>query len=161
MDKVDRINLIFHNEVYKKYLEKNRNCEKDRYFCLHDLQHFLDVARIAYIISLERDINIKKDIIYAAALLHDIGRWQQYEHDIPHDEASSQLAVEILQTSDFTDGEIDLITGAIREHREKDKNSELGFLLYAGDKLSRKCYDCDAFKQCNWSEDKKNLDIIY
>ncbi|MFT8316486.1 MAG: HD domain-containing protein [Clostridium sp.] len=161
MDKVDRINLIFHNETYRKYLEKNRNCEKDRCFCLHDLQHFLDVARIAYIISLEKDINIKKDIIYAAALLHDIGRWQQYEDDIPHDEASSQLAVEILQTSKFTSDEITLIAESIRSHRKEDKNSELSFLLYASDKLSRKCYYCSAFKQCNWSEDKKNLDIIY
>lgn len=161
MDKVDRINLILHNKLYRKYLEKNKNCEKNRPFCFHDLDHFLDVARIAYIISLEKHIGIPKDIIYAAALLHDIGRWQQYKYDIPHEKASAELAVEILQISNFNNCEIDFITEAIKSHREGTENSELSILLYTSDKLSRKCYSCCAINQCNWSSDKKNLDIVY
>lgn len=161
MDKVDRINLIFHNKIYRKYLEKNKNCEKNRHFCFHDLDHFLDVARIAYIISLEKHINIPKDIIYGAALLHDIGRWQQYKYNIPHDEASAELAVQILQASDFHSNEINLITEAIKNHRDQNESSELSLLLYKSDKLSRKCYNCSVFNQCNWSEDKRNLNIIY
>ena len=37
--------------------------EKSRIFCKHDLQHSLDVARIAYILNLEADLKIEKEII--------------------------------------------------------------------------------------------------
>lgn len=161
MDTVDRINLILHNKTYRKYLEKNENCERNRNFCLHDLSHFLDVARIAYIISLENGLSISKDIIYAAALLHDIGRWKQYKYNIPHDESSAELAVQILQSSEFSSNEISLITEAIKNHRDKNEDSGLSYLLYTSDKLSRKCYNCSAFNQCNWSDNKKNLNVIY
>lgn len=161
MDKIDRINLILHNKIYRKYLDENRQCEKERIFCLHDLQHFLDVARIAYIIALEKNMNIKKDIIYGAALLHDIGRWKQYKYDIPHDEASAELSIDILKAADFNDEEINFITKAITNHRNKERNSEFGFLLYTSDKLSRKCYDCSASQECNWSKHKKNFNIVY
>lgn len=161
MGKIDRINLILHNSLYRQYLNKNKECEKKRCFCLHDLQHFLDVARIAYIISLEKNMNIKKDIIYGAALLHDIGRWKQYEYNIPHDEASAELSIDILKASEFDVEEINMITEAIKNHRNKENNSELGCLLYTSDKLSRKCFDCSASSNCNWSMDKRNLQILY
>ncbi|WP_010235382.1 HD domain-containing protein [Clostridium arbusti] len=161
MGEVDRINLIFNNKIYRKYLEKNKSYEENRCFCLHDLEHFLDVARIAYIMALEKHIDISKDIIYASALLHDIGRWQEYKYNIPHDEASAELAIEILQLSDFNVDEIRMITEAIKNHRGENESSSLSSLLYKSDKLSRKCYGCAASHECNWSLDKKNLDIIY
>lgn len=161
MENIDRINLIFNNEAYKKNLNKNNKYEKHREFCHHNLEHFLDVARICYIIVLENHISIPKDIIYSAALLHDIGKWKQYEYGIPHEEASAEIAIDILQEANFNDHEIQLITEAIRSHRRENNNSELSYLLYKSDKLSRKCYSCIASYQCNWSNDKKNSDIIY
>ena len=70
--------------------------EASREFCRHDVTHFLDVARLAWIENLERGLGVSKEEIYAAALLHDIGRHLQYEKGIPHDEASVQLGGQIL-----------------------------------------------------------------
>jgi len=161
MNSNDRINLIFHNNKFKEYLSRNKNLEKDRKFCRHNINHFLDVARIAYIISLEEKLNLKKDIIYAAALLHDIGKWQQYESDIPHNDASANLSVEILKASNFNKAEINLITDAIKNHRYENRSSDLSYILYKSDKLSRKCFKCKAHNKCNWSKNKKNFDITF
>ena len=43
--------------------------EEDRIFCIHDIEHCLDVARISYILAFENGIKIDKDIVYGAALL--------------------------------------------------------------------------------------------
>lgn len=161
MNTNDRINLIFHNDKFNKYLNKNKTSEKNREFCRHNINHFLDVARIAYIISFEEKLNLKKDIIYAAALLHDIGKWQQYESAIPHNESSAKLAVEILKTSNFNKAEINLITDAIKNHRCENRISDLSYVLYKSDKLSRKCFKCKAADKCNWNNDKKNFDITF
>ena len=68
-----RINCITQNQKFKEYIRKNELQEIDRKFCHHDMEHFLDVARIAYIKVLESNLKIEKYIIYATALLHDIG----------------------------------------------------------------------------------------
>ncbi len=49
--------------------------EEGRRFCHHDMGHFLDVARLAMIFNLQQGLSVSKEMIYAAALLHDIGRW--------------------------------------------------------------------------------------
>ena len=61
--------------------------EKNRIFCRHGMDHLMDVARIAYIENLEKNCGISKEIIYGAALLHDIGRYLQYTEGIPHERA--------------------------------------------------------------------------
>lgn len=158
----DKINAILQNENYKIYLAKNEEKEKTREFCHHDLQHFLDVARIAYIINLEKSINIHKDIIYAAALLHDIGRWMQYEKGIPHEKASAELAADILKACGFNENEIKEIIAAILMHRKVSTDEKsLSYLIYRSDKLSRGCFNCKALSECNWSEEKKNHNIKY
>ena len=85
---MERINKILNNSKYKDYLNRNSFCEKDRVFCKHNLEHFLDVSRIAYIMVLEGNMNISKEIIYAIGLLHDIGRWVEYEGGEKHNKAS-------------------------------------------------------------------------
>ncbi|WP_242960989.1 HD domain-containing protein [Clostridium peptidivorans] len=162
MNVADRINAILQNENYKIYLAKNEEIEKNREFCHHDLQHFLDVARIAYIINLEKNINIGKDMVYAAALLHDIGRWMQYEKGVPHDEASAKLAADILKVCGFNENEIKEIVAAILMHRKVSVDEEsLSYLIYRSDKLSRGCFNCKAILECNWPEEKKNYNIKY
>lgn len=159
---LDRINLIFHNKSYCEHVKKIQLREKTREFCKHDLKHFLDVARIAYIVTLEKNLKFPKDIVYAAALLHDIGRWKQYDEKIPHEEASAFLCEEILLDCGYKEFEIQQIKTAILEHRKGNSNKEsLGNILYISDKKSRECYSCKAIKQCNWEEDEKNIDIIY
>lgn len=158
----DKINAILQNKNYKIYLAKNEEKEKTREFCHHDLQHFLDVARIAYIINLEKSLNINKDIIYATALLHDIGRWMQYEKGIPHDEASAKLASDILNVCGFNENEIKEIIAVILVHRKTSTDEKsLSYLIYHSDKVSRACFNCNAILECNWSQEKKNYNIKY
>ena len=54
------------------------------------MSHLLDVARIAYIRNLEKGYGFRKDVIYAAAVLHDIGKALQYEEKVPHEIAGER-----------------------------------------------------------------------
>lgn len=160
-----RVQKIYEHPVYQMCVEKNRAAEETRIFCKHNMQHFLDVARLAYVFSLERNYKISKEEIYAAALLHDIGKWQQYAEKIPHEQASAVLAEEILKDTGFTENESERILTAIREHRKRNTGiygqHPLAEVLYDADKCSRACYACPAEKECNWSEEKKNLKITW
>lgn len=159
---MERINRILKNDLYQEYLAKNNQAEASRRFCHHNMGHFLDVARIAMILNLEEGYGQKKEIIYAAALLHDIGRWMQYEDGTPHEEASVRLAPEILSDCGFWGEESDRILAAIGNHRNAEIKGEksLSGLLYRADKLSRACFACEMEKECNWKNDKKNLELI-
>lgn len=160
---MERVNQILKHHIWKQSIKQNQIAEKERIFCKHDIEHFLDVARIAYIKSLEQNLSLKKDIIYAAALLHDIGKFLQYKDEIPHEIASSKLAKDILKECSYFEEECDTIVKAILEHRKKPEcfSSDLSRILYESDKLSRNCMFCPAKKHCNWSEDKKNKILLY
>lgn len=159
---LDRINSILHNVIYIECIRKIENYEVNRIYCRHNIEHFLDVARIAYIINLEKELNIKKDIIYAAALLHDIGRWKQYQDGTPHHIASVELSIEILRSACYNGDEIDEIIKAIAGHRNIDSSENtLESIIYFSDKKSRNCFKCAARESCNWVEENKNYDIAY
>lgn len=98
---MERLNRILRHPLWKGALQQIEELESERIFCRHDLDHFLHVARIAYIENLEQSLDLSKEIIYAAALLHDIGRGLQYEKGIPHEEASAALAEGILTDCGF------------------------------------------------------------
>lgn len=157
-----RLNALMEDELYIECLEKNRFCERDRIFCGHDLNHFLDTARIAYIKALEEGLAFSKEIIYTAAILHDIGRFRQYEENIPHNIASHHIGKYLLEKYSYNEEEKTLILDAILNHRSlTDNENSLNRLLYESDKLSRMCFNCKATKECNWSDEKKNLKIRY
>ncbi len=80
---MERVNKILKHDLFNTYLKRNKMAEENRRFCRHDMEHFLDVARLAMIFNLRQDLSIPKEMIYAAALLHDIGRWRQYEDGTP------------------------------------------------------------------------------
>lgn len=160
---MDRINKILNHDLYRTYMEQNEQAEADRRFCRHNIGHLLDVARIGMLYNLEEDYGLSKDLVYGAALLHDIGRFRQYEDGTPHELASAELAPGILKDSGFDDKESAVIIEAIRNHRNasiKDKR-DLNGLLYRADKASRACYVCHVAKECNWSNRKKNQDLIW
>jgi len=165
MQEEDRINRIINHEKYKEYINKIKVHEETREFCRHDMQHFLDAARIAYILTLEKGLDLNKELIYAVGLLHDIGKWVQYEVGIKHDIASADLCKEILIDCGFNQDEIDEIKVAILNHRKKIRDKEdtkdLSTIFYSADKLSRNCYSCSSIDRCNWNDDKKNLYIKY
>ena len=84
---MERVNKIWRHPVWKQQMEHLAEYEKNRIFCRHGMDHLMDVARIAYIENLEKNCGISKEIIYGAALLHDIGRYLQYTEGIPHEKA--------------------------------------------------------------------------
>lgn len=155
MENVDR---IIHHPLFRSSMKKIREYEENREFCCHGIEHSLDVARMAYIDNLEQNLGFSKEIIYAAALLHDIGRWQQYEENIPHEEAGAVLASVILKDTSFNADEIAQILEAIGNHREKQIEA-FSQLLYRADKQSRICWLCEAQDACYWPDEKKNRTI--
>lgn len=157
---MNKINSIINNNLYKESLEKLMKYEEKRDFCNHTIEHFIDVARIAYIMVLEENIDISKEVIYAIGLLHDIGRVKQYEEGIDHDIASVDMSKVILKDTNFTDDEIETILSGIANHRSKSHN-KLEEIIYKADKLSRQCFNCKAEKECYWSKEKKNFKIMY
>lgn len=158
---MQRYQQIICDKQYQNMIEKISDYEKDREFCCHTLEHFCDVARIMYILALEEGNSLDQDIIYATALLHDIGRVWEYEKGIPHEQASVEIAKKLLLNYGYEDNEIRIIITAIGAHRkeEKEKN-ELADYLYRADKLSRNCFACKAKDRCKWSEEKKNVTLI-
>ena len=158
---MERVNRIINDTEYQKFLHEIKKCEKDRIFCRHNMAHFLDVARIAWILNLEEHMNLERERVYAAALLHDIGRHLQYQEGIRHEIASEKLAGPILERCSFTEEEKKEILKAILDHRtrEIEKERSLSGVLYRADKMSRSCFACDAEQQCDWGIEKKNRQI--
>ncbi|WP_304683180.1 HD domain-containing protein [uncultured Clostridium sp.] len=154
------IDIIFNNVQYRNALKSLKEYEKDREFCNHTIEHFIDVARIAYIMVLEENLNISKEVIYAIGLLHDIGRVKQYEEGISHDIASVEMSKEILKETNFTSDEINIILSGIASHR-KESDKRLEEIIYKADKLSRQCFNCKVKRECYWKDEKKNLAIKY
>lgn len=154
---MQRIQRILTNLDFCTYVERISLLESERRFCRHDLQHFLDAARISYILFLEAfDMDTEAErpedmrvLIYAAGLLHDIGRWVEYEQGEDHALASARLAEEILSKAEFGLLDRQTICLAIQEHRGGTKpRSLLGEYLYRADKLARPCLACVAKKEC-------------
>ena len=80
---MDRVNKICSHALWQQAVAKIQELEKERVFCGHDVAHFLDVARLAYIENLEKGLALDKELIYGAALLHDIGRGLEYAKTYP------------------------------------------------------------------------------
>ncbi len=157
-----RIDAIVRDPLFQECLEKNKAAERDREFCKHDLQHFVDVARITYILILESGYlpsfitenglsgpSAAKEVVYAAGILHDIGRWREYETGEDHAPVGAALAQEILERTGFTPEERRVVVNAIHEHREQSTQmTTLGELLHRADNLSRACHECSAQDKC-------------
>lgn len=160
---MDRIDKILNHKLFLYHLKENEAAETDRRFCRHNMSHFLDVARIGALINAEEGLGMDREWIYAAALLHDLGRHLQYENGIPHAEASALIAPEILNECGFDNKTTSVIISAISTHgKKKEAEAEpLGALLYRADKASRACFYCGAEAECDWSDGKKNLRIKY
>jgi len=150
---MERANAILTHPLFIEKLKLVNKLEEGRVFCGHGMEHLLDVARIAHILNLEAGTAaFPRELIYAAALLHDIGRARQYEDGTPHEAESARLAAVILTGCGFDVAESELILDAILAHRTKFSGGRTDFawLLYRADKLSRRCFECAAMSGCNW-----------
>lgn len=160
---MERIDKILNHDLFLYHLRKNREAEADRKFCRHDMAHFLDVARIGEIINLESGLGMPRECIYAAALLHDMGKHIQYETGTPHELASAEIAPQILEDCGFDDLETGVIISAIKSHRDAGiaQEASLRGILYRADKASRACFSCEVRGECSWKDGRKNLSIRY
>ena len=163
---MQRIDFIFNDKRFRDRMNTINEIEKDRIFCRHGFEHTLEVARLSYIFALEngameKDKRLTKDVIYATALLHDIGRFSELEEEMDHRQAGPILAEPILRDAGYTEEEVELINDAIYRHGDKDSDPvRLAGILYKADKLSRECFLCEAYDICNWPEEKKNHSLI-
>ena len=156
-----KCNNILKNKNFRDILSKINSAEKDRIYCNHGIDHLLDVARSAYILNLENGLNIPKEIIYGTALLHDIGRYEQYKNGTNHHKAGGEIAKKILCECGFASDEIEYMVEAVRTHREIPEKAEtLGDIIAIADKRTRLCMMCNAIDTCKWSENEKNTDIV-
>lgn len=155
---MERVNGILSNRSYRSYLEEIADRESERIYCRHDLQHLTDVARIAEILNLEAGYGIARGLVYAAALLHDCGRHLQYDNGTPHEEASADLALSILQECGYTQTETEEILRAIRLHRNREEAMKypLADVIYRADKKSRLCMCCKAYDSCHKKPEARN-----
>lgn len=157
----EKCSEILNNAKFMNILERLKNAESDRIYCRHGIEHLLDVARAGYALILENGLDIPKGIIYAAALLHDLGRLAEYENNIPHEEESARLAREILPECGYNREETEYIADAILNHRtETDKIETLSDVLYEADKRTRMCMMCEAQSTCKWDKYDRNLNIV-
>ena len=161
-ERMKAVEAVRSHPLYQEHLARLAELERDRVFCRHGIGHLLDTARIAWIFNLEYNLGFRKEAVYAAALMHDIGKDEQYERGIPHEEASARIAREILDDmgAAFDESECDAIVAAIREHRRLPEGASLlGTMLYDADKASRTCFACPAREDCSWSSEKMNLSV--
>ena len=162
---MERIRRIYEHPLFRKQLSLTEEAERDRRFCGHSLDHLLDTARICMILSLEgyiagRDPYPERDVVYAAGLLHDIGRYAEYSEGKDHGEAGAGIAERILSECGYSGEEIACITDAIRDHRGKAGHGDgLSGHLREADRLSRRCFECEAREDCYWDEERKNKGI--
>ena len=121
--KMERLNTVLRHPLYQQYYKELREEERDRIFCCHQMEHLLDVARIAYIRNLENNLGYSKELLYTTAILHDIGKALQYKEKIPHEIAGAQIAEKILDSLPeavaYTEEEKKEILTAIRGHRRE------------------------------------------
>lgn len=186
-----RINLILSHPLFTNHLNRLTQLEKDRVYCCHGLPHLLDTARIACLLQYTKRfpqeaqntatlstqtannpqnnrICFSTELIYAAALLHDIGRVLQYEKNLPHETAGLHTAEYILADCKFTETERKDILAAIQFHHGYDESSSLSQetkylcdLVHTADVLSRNCFACPAADTCYWPKEKKNKGIVF
>lgn len=160
---MERFQKIFAHPLFQQYMQANAEKEKSRVFCRHNISHVTDVARIMYLLNGEIQAGLSKDMVYGAALLHDIGRHVQYETGEKHGQAGARMAPEILRACGYTEPEIELICEAIRRHSDKTQigGKDLSALLAQADQLSRACYACPARERCDWPKERKNKMLIW
>lgn len=154
---MERADRICRHPLWRSLLAAIAARERDRPYCRHDITHLTDAARLAWIENLERGLGVPKALIYAAALVHDLGR--AGPDGAAHERAGLDPAREILDDCGFTPAERDAVLEAVSLHRnpETARRDDLAGLLYRADKSSRLCLLCPSESGCNWPADKKNM----
>jgi len=148
---MERVNRLLAAPAFGEHLARIEKMETQRPFCRHHLAHGLDVARLCWIFLLEAGEAVPRDVVYGAALLHDLGRGLEDDATGCHAARSAELAGPLLETAGYTGEERRLMADAIREHRREvgeNFSSPLAYYLRRADKHSRLCFQCSARQAC-------------
>ena len=159
MEEMQRIRPILQDREFLALLKEIEYLERDRIYCRHGLPHLLDTARIAAILAADRKADCPRDVIYAAALLHDIGRAAQYQQNVPHAQAGAEIAARILQRTEFTQDEQAEILTAIGGHQSDAAENSLTQLIHEADHRCRMCFACAAQDTCKWTMEERNRTV--
>ncbi len=159
-----RVDAIWGHPAFQALYAQLVDLERSWPFCQHQLPHLLDTARIMWIRNLELGCGLDREVVYATALLHDIGRPVQMIEGTPHARVGARLAAQILDSLPdglgFSAGDRDAIARAIAAHGAPAPDAEpLARLLYQADKASRTCFACAMRNGCSWSDRKKNMTV--
>ncbi|WP_434309926.1 HD domain-containing protein [Hominifimenecus sp. rT4P-3] len=157
---MERVNRIWNHPQYQENFRLLLSMEADRKFCRHGLPHCLDVARLTCLYEWEAGRRPEKELIYAAALLHDLGRGREYRDQVPHEQASIEQAEKILPDCGYSTEEQKQILEWIGSHRGRQKRDGTAASFYRADKESRNCFACPAESECHWADEKKNKGIL-
>lgn len=81
----------------------------------HTYAHIERVLSLSLEMAQKEEVNIR--VLGASALLHDIGRPFEKEAGKSHSILSGEMSVEILETLNYSDSEIESVIQTIRTHR--------------------------------------------
>lgn len=160
IQEMERIQPILNHPLHRDGMAQMDELERDRIYCRHGLPHLLDVARIAALLAEDRGAEYPRDVIYAAALLHDLGRLKQYTTGEPHARAGVPMAEEILRSTAFTEAEQEEILQAVGRHRTGAAPDSLAQLIFEADRASRVCFACSARDTCYWPHERRNTTVL-
>ena len=73
-EQLQRVNAICRHSLWQTSRKRIEELEQDRVFCRHDVIHFLDVARLAWIENLEQQLGLEKEHVYAAGGICNMSR---------------------------------------------------------------------------------------
>lgn len=172
--KMKYVNKLLAHPEFVRIQDEIKNWERERIYCHHEMEHVLDVCRIAWVMYLEAHareamedavLQEMKERFYIAGLLHDIGRACQYETGEHHSAAGSVIAKRILAEIGYPEawsGEAVQIVGAHHGRTEFDGDCDsIGYYIQKADHLSRNCFLCDAADSCKWKKQERNETITY
>lgn len=155
-----RTNRMLSHPLFLEKMEQLEQLEQNRQFCRHGWEHCMDVARGMALLNEERKLGFSKDLLYSLALVHDLGRVEEYRQGIPHEQAGAVLAEQILSDCGYEAEELQKASKAVSGHRTTHTEEELlTALLKEADKRTRLCFRCKAREQCKWPGEKMNLFI--
>ena len=124
-----RIDQILSHPVFREQFALLQEAEKDRIFCRHTMEHFLDVARLMYIYNLEDQAGFSKEMIYAAGLLHDIGKALTQEVEGSHVQLGVDIAKKYKENKD-------VIHAIEAHHNDVEPRTIIAMIVQAADAIS-------------------------
>lgn len=172
--KMRYVDKLLEHPEFVRIQNEIKEWEQGRIYCHHELEHALDVCRIAWVMYLEDHLRKtaeaaalleKKEQFYMTGLLHDVGRACQYGTGEHHSAAGVRIAGQILAEIGYPKEPSGEILRIIEDHHGRNEPDEdmdsVGYYIRKADHLSRNCFLCGAAESCKWKEQDRNRTLLY